>query len=532
MKTDLLIIGSGIAGLSLALKASTFMNVVIVTKSESMESNTRYAQGGIASVISKSDEIDYHIQDTLNAGSHLSDPKIVSKVIESGPRIIQELLDWGVKFSKNEKEDFDLGMEGGHSHRRVLHAQDITGFELQKKLLKKAKACSKIKFLEHHMAVDVIVDRNLRKKQKANLCYGAYILNRKTNRVKTLLANSVVLATGGAGKTYLYTSNPDIATGDGIGMAYRAGCQISNLEFVQFHPTCLYHPLAKSFLISEALRGEGAKLILQNGDTFTKKYHPQKELAPRDVVARAIDYELKKRGDKFVYLDITHKSKAYLQKRFPAIYQTCFRYGFDLSKQPIPVVPAAHYFCGGVKVNAHGRTNVSNLYAIGEVSCTGLHGANRLASNSLLEGAAFADYVYKDLLKRKDLKDIDHQFVRDWDTGKAIDSDEMVVITQNWEEIRQLMWNYVGIVRSTKRLIRAQRRIQLLLDEIKEYYWDFKLNTDLLELRNIARVADLTIQSALKRKESIGLHYNLDFPQSKKSTKRYTHIKNPKFKGL
>lgn len=530
MKTDLLIIGSGIAGLSLALKASTIMNVVVVTKNEAMESNTRWAQGGIASVISQTDEIDYHIQDTLKAGSHLSDPKIVAKVIESGPQIIQELLDWGVKFSKNEQEDFDLGMEGGHSRRRVLHAKDITGYELQKKLLKKARSSSKIKFLENHSAADVIVNRNLRKEQQQNLCYGAYVLNNKTGRVKTILANAVVLATGGAGKTYLYTSNPDIASGDGIGMAYRAGCQISNLEFVQFHPTCLYHPQAKSFLISEALRGEGAKLYLQNGESFAKKYHPQKELAPRDVVARAIDYELKKRGDKYVLLDITHKSSAYLKSRFPTIYQTCKKFGFDMAKQPIPVVPAAHYFCGGIKVNASGRTNIPNLYAIGEVSCTGLHGANRLASNSLLEGAAFADYVFKDLLKRKDLNDINHQFVRDWDVGKAIDSDEMVVITQNWEEIRQLMWNYVGIVRSTKRLYRAQRRIQLLLDEIKEYYWDFRLTPGTLELRNIARVADLTIQCALKRKESIGLHYNLDFPKSKSNSPRFNTIQNPKFK--
>jgi L-aspartate oxidase len=524
MRTDLLIIGSGIAGLSLAIKAGEQQKVLIVTKNAAMESNTRYAQGGIASVMAPLDDFDSHIQDTIEAGAHLCDEKIVEKVICSGPRLIEELLHIGVKFNKNSQDKFDLGIEGGHSKRRILHASDVTGYELERKLLAKVKKSPNIKILEFHAAIDLITDRHLKRKKDNKLCYGAYVLNRKTNRILNVHAKATVLASGGAGKTYLYTSNPDIASGDGVAMAYRAGCAISNLEFVQFHPTCLHHSQAKSFLISEALRGEGGKLRLTNGESFMQNYHHLKELAPRDIVARAIDYELKKRGHKHALLDVSHLSPSFLKKRFPNIYQTCQKFGYNISKQPIPVVPAAHYFCGGVKTNANGRTKIPNLYAIGEVSCTGLHGANRLASNSLLEGIAFADFVFKDLSKRKDLNHVLEHKVKDWDSGKATDSDEAVVITQNWDEIRRMMWNYVGIVRSTKRLIRAQRRINILLDEIKEYYWDFKLTSDLLELRNIGHVADLTIKSALKRKESIGLHYNIDFPKAKKNSLKFNTL--------
>lgn len=522
--TDILIIGTGIAGLSLAIKAAQNFNVLIVTKNEAMESNTRYAQGGIASVMAQVDNFGSHIKDTLNAGSHLNNVKVVEKVIRSGPQLIKELVKYGVNFTRLKNKEFDLGMEGGHSQRRVLHAKDMTGIELEKKLLAKVKRNSRIKILEYHAAIDLIVDRHLKKRKKENLCYGVYVLNTKTGKILTIRAKATVLATGGAGKTYLYTSNPDIASGDGIAMAYRAGCRIANLEFVQFHPTCLHHPRAKSFLISETLRGEGGILRLMNGDKFMHNYHRLKELAPRDIVAQAIDYELKKRGDRYVTLDMTHLSREFLKERFPTIYRTCRKFGFNLSKEPIPVVPAAHYFCGGVMIDLNGRTDLRKLYAIGEVSCSGLHGANRLASNSLLEGVAFADFVYQDLTKRKDLDKTDYQLVREWDPGKATDSDEMVVITQNWDEIRRMMWNYVGIVRSTKRLLRAQRRINILLDEIKEYYWDFILTGDLLELRNICVVADLTIKCALKRKESIGLHYNIDYPSPKKRSLKFNLI--------
>lgn len=522
--TDILIIGSGIAGLSLALKASQEFNVLMIAKSEAMETNTRYAQGGIASVMGRTDHFDRHIKDTLGAGCYLNDVKVVESVIEQGPRLIGELLKYGVRFSRVGKDEFSLGMEGGHSHRRVLHKQDLTGFELQKKLLARAKKKSRIQILENTAAIDLIVDRHLKHRKKTNLCHGAYVLDRTTQNIFTIRARATVLSTGGAGKTYLYTSNPDIATGDGIAMAYRAGCQIANLEFVQFHPTCLYHPMAKSFLISEALRGEGGVLKLMDGSAFMHKYHPFKDLAPRDVVARAIDHELKKRGDKYALLDMTHMTRSDLKKRFPTIYKTCKYYGYDLALAPVPVVPAAHYFCGGVKVNLRGRTGIPNLYCIGEAACTGFHGANRLASNSLLEGVAFADFVHRDLLKRRDVKKNQFFPVRNWDPGKATNSDEAVVIVQNWDEIRRLMWNYVGIVRSNKRLIRAQRRIQILMEEIKQYYWDFILTTDLIELRNICRVADLTVRCALKRKQSIGLHYNIDCPSGQKPAPKFNIV--------
>lgn len=527
MKTDILIIGSGIAGLSLALKLAQDHQVTIVTKKNALETNTRYAQGGIASVVAQIDNFDAHIHDTMEAGAQICDQKTVEKVICSGPKLIDELLHLGVHFSKDRRHDFDLGMEGGHSQRRVLHSKDITGLEIETKLLQKAKKHSRIQILEHHIAIDLIGNRHLKRRKKQDRCYGAYVLNSKTGKIKTIPSKLTVLATGGAGKTYLYTSNPDIATGDGIAMAYRAGCRVANLEFVQFHPTCLHHPRAKSFLLSEALRGEGGKLRLMNGKSFMPAYHKLKELAPRDVVARAIDYELKKHGHKYATLDMSHQSRDYLKERFPTIYKTCRQFGFDMAKEPIPVVPAAHYFCGGVKVDLKGATDLHGLYAIGEVSCTGLHGANRLASNSLLEGLAFADFVYKDITKSLVWKKETTPNIKAWDIGKATDADELVVITQNWDEIRRMMWNFVGIVRSHKRLLRAQRRIDILLEEIKEYYWDFKLTPDLIELRNICRTADLIIKLALKRKESIGLHYTIDHPKPARKPVRYNMIRKP-----
>lgn len=522
--TDVLILGSGISGLSLALKLAADYHVTIVTKGDPMESNTRYAQGGIASVMSQADNFDSHVKDTFIAGAELGDLNVIEKVITLGPKLIGELLSIGVNFAKRSKHEFDLAIEGGHSERRVLHSADMTGFEIESRLLEKAKQHSRIRILDHHVAIDLLTNRNLRHKTGEPRCYGAYVLRKKTAEILTVLAKATVLATGGAGKTYLYTSNPDIATGDGIAMAYRAGCAVANLEFVQFHPTCLYHPRAKSFLISEALRGEGGKLRLMNGERFMQNYHPKKELAPRDVVARAIDFELKKRGDTNVTLDMTHHPRAFLKKRFPNIYRTCLEFGYDMTKAPIPVVPAAHYFCGGVKVDLRGRTTLTNLYAIGEVSSTGLHGANRLASNSLLEGLAYAEFVCRDLKSRKDLKASDKKNVRDWNPFKATDSDEAVVITQNWDEIRRMMWNYVGIVRSDKRLIRAKRRIQILKEEIKDYYWNFKLSSDLIELRNLALLSDLTIRCALKRKESIGLNYNINHPERAKRSVKFNTL--------
>jgi L-aspartate oxidase len=528
LRTELLIIGSGISGLSLALKAADRMDVTIVTKREAMESNTRYAQGGIASVMHGADNFDSHVRDTFIAGAELGDMDVIEDVVSAGPRLVGELLKCGVRFTKRNKSDFDLAIEGGHSQRRVLHAADLTGYEIEKKLHDKVCRHPRIRILEHHVAIDLLTDRNLKNKTGEKICYGAYVFNRKNNTILTVRSKAAVLASGGAGKVYLYTSNPDIATGDGIAMAYRAGCEIANLEFVQFHPTCLYHARAKSFLISEALRGEGGKLRLMGGESFMPRYHAKKELAPRDIVARAIDHELKKRGDAYVTLDMTHHPREFLRKRFPNIYKTCREFGYDLAKAPIPVVPAAHYFCGGVKVDRRGRTALGNLYAVGETSCTGLHGANRLASNSLLEGIAYADFVAKDLAARGDLRDFDKADARDWSAFDAVDSDEAVVITQNWDEIRRLMWNYVGIVRSDKRLKRAERRIQLLREEIKEYYWNFKLSADLLELRNIATVAELTVKSALKRKESIGLHYTIDHPDRAQKSVRFNVVRKEK----
>jgi L-aspartate oxidase len=515
-ETDFLILGSGIAGLSLAIKLSELGTVSVVSKREFLAGSTVHAQGGIAAVTSAEDSFDKHRDDTLRAGAGLCHEDIVRGVVEEGPARIKELIDWGMAFTRDEHDEdhpYELGLEGGHSRRRVLHAGDFTGSEIAKTLLHKARARPNIQFFEYHAAVDLITNQKIGGTDPA-VCLGAYVLDIRNQQVRTFVGRrATLLATGGAGKVYLYTSNPDVASGDGIAMAYRAGAELANLEFVQFHPTCLYHPQAKSFLISEAVRGEGGILRLIDGTPFMSNYHTDKELAPRDVVARAIDAELKKRGDPYVYLDIRHKGADFVRKRFPTIYQECLKYGIDITQDLIPVVPAAHYFCGGVKTDASGQTSIQQLWAIGEVACTGLHGANRLASNSLLEGLVFAHRAYE-YLRQQAVSRATAAAVPPWNPGNARNSDEQVVITQNWDEIRQLMWNYVGIVRSDKRLERAYRRIQLLQQEIQEYYWDFIVTADLIELRNLVTVAELVVRCAMMRKESRGLHYNIDHPDS------------------
>lgn len=520
IKSDFLVIGSGIAGLSFALKVCKYGSVTIITKRDCEESSTKYAQGGIASVMSEDDSYELHIRDTIEAGGGLCNEDAVKLVVENGPERIRELIELGAKFTaRGDKEDvLALGREGGHSKRRIVHAADFTGAEIERALIEAVRKSDNINIYENHIAIDLITKWKLKPKglsyagSDEDRVYGAYVLNKNKGEVNSFLSKITILCTGGAGKVYLYTSNPDISTGDGVAMAYRAGARIANMEFIQFHPTCLYHPDAKSFLITEAIRGEGGLLRLKNGSAFMEKYHPMGCLAPRDAVARAIDYEMKKTGDDYVYLDVTHLEGYRIRERFPTIYKKCLSFGIDITKNPIPVVPAAHYICGGVVTDFYGRTNIRGLYAAGETACTGVHGANRLASNSLLEALVFSHKASESAVREAESMSFIDIEVPPWDIGSAVDSDESVVVSNNWDEIRRTMWNYVGIVRSNKRLNRAKRRVDILIDEIKEYYWNFIITGDLIELRNIATVADLIIQCAMMRKESRGLHYNIDYP--------------------
>ena len=510
---DVLIIGSGLAGQSLALRLADSHRVCLLSKRELPLSASNWAQGGIAAVMDDADSIDAHIADTLTAGAGLCDIEVTRMVVTKGRASIEWLMQQGVNFTR-EAEDAKLHLtrEGGHSHRRIAHVTDATGNAVQTTLSDRVRNHPNITILEHHIAVDLITRHKLFRETVSdgtNRCLGAYVLNNETGKVMTLSAQYTILATGGAGKAYLYTTNPDVSTGDGIAMAWRAGCRVANMEFIQFHPTCLYHPHAKSFLISEVLRGEGGQLILPDGSRFMPWHDARAELAPRDVVARAIDFEMKKRGLDCVYLDISHKPAEFIRSHFPNIYQRCLELGIDITRQPIPVVPAAHYTCGGVMTDMHGRTDIDCLYAIGETACTGLHGANRLASNSLLECLAFSHSCAEDIASHGQQSTIS---LPDWDESRVTDADEEVLITHTWDELRRFMWNYVGIVRTTKRLSRALHRIHMLRDEVHEFYSNFKVSHDLIELRNLLQVAELIVRCAIERQESRGLHYSKDYP--------------------
>lgn len=520
---DVLIIGAGAAGMTLALQLPQSLSIAILSKGPLTEANTYYAQGGVAAVIDKEDSLDAHIADTLNAGAGLCDPEAVAYVVNHGPEAIEWLVEQGVKFSADAQENdrkpdaprFHLTREGGHSHRRVLHVADATGSAISRALTEQVKAADNITLFESYLAVDLIATSRLGLPEQR--CLGAYILNEENNTVTTIAARATALATGGASKAYLYTSNPDVATGDGIAMAWRAGCSVMNMEFNQFHPTCLYMPQsnaqAQTFLITEALRGEGAILRLPDGEAFMTRFDERAELAPRDIVARAIDHEMKRLGINCVYLDITHKPKAFLISHFPTVYEKLQSLGIDMATQAIPVVPAAHYTCGGIQVDSHGRTALQGLYAIGETACTGLHGANRMASNSLLECLVYAFGAAKDIAALVP-KIPTPPPLPAWDDTQVTNSDEDVVITHNWAELRRFMWDYVGIVRTNKRLQRAKHRVDLLHREINEYYANYKISSDLLELRNLATVAELIISCSLQRKESRGLHFTLDYPNT------------------
>ncbi|HAF01879.1 MAG TPA: L-aspartate oxidase [Methylophilaceae bacterium] len=512
---DVLIIGSGLAGLTLALTLADSKKVCLVSKREITDSASSWAQGGIAAVLNNDDSIEEHIQDTLIAGAGLCDSAVTRMVATQGRPSIEWLIQRGVRFTREADDSgYHLTREGGHSHRRIFHVADATGQAVQKTLTQQIREHQNITILENHIAVDLITNKKLKHyalddKNLENRCLGAYVLDNHTGKVLTIAAQHTALATGGAGKVYLYTTNPDVSTGDGIAMAWRAGCRVANMEFIQFHPTCLYHPHAKSFLISEAVRGEGGILLLPDGTRFMPEHDARGELAPRDVVARAIDFEMKKRGLDCVYLDISHKPADFIAEHFPNIQKRCLELGIDMTKQPIPVVPAAHYTCGGVMTDDKAKTDIENLYAIGETSCTGLHGANRLASNSLLECLVFSQAAAQDILTAPSETPM---LLPAWDESRVTDADEEVLITHTWNELRRFMWNYVGIVRTNKRLSRALHRIHMLRDEVHEFYSNFRVSNNLIELRNLLQVAELIVLSAIDRHESRGLHYSKDYP--------------------
>lgn len=525
MKTfDFLVIGGGVAGMTFALEVAEHGRVAILTKKSVSESSTAWAQGGIAAVSEPEDSIESHIQDTLRAGAGLCKEDVVRFIVSEGPERINELIGRGAHFDKNG-DGYHLHREGGHSHRRIYHAADATGWEIQRALLEAARAKPNIEIFEGCNAIDLITTHKLGREALAdrrNIALGAYVLM-ADGSIEPFLARKIMMATGGAGKVYLYTSNPDVATGDGIAMCFRAGSRVANMEFFQFHPTCLYHPRAKSFLITEAMRGEGAILTRICGERFMPDYHPLAELAPRDIVARTIDGVMKQYGEDFVFLDISHRDPGFVKDHFPTIYETCLSFGFDITKGPIPVVPAAHYCCGGIVTDEHGRTDIKNLYAAGECAWTGLHGANRLASNSLLEGLVLASRSARHAITyaSDEIKQIE---VPEWDIGGAVESDEEVVIAHTWDELRRCMWNYVGIVRTDKRLERALRRCLMIKEEVNDYYWRFMVTGDLLELRNLCLVAELVVRCAMKRKQSVGLHFSLDYPDSGDSKPKDTFL--------
>jgi L-aspartate oxidase len=528
IQSDILLIGGGAAGLSLALRLADNYSIALISKGKMEDGCTIHAQGGIAAVLDEADSIESHVQDTLNAGAGLCDPEVVQFTVERSRHTIEWLIQRGVPFTHEIADHADspyhLTREGGHSHRRIIHSADATGRALETTLAAQVRAHPNIQVYEKHIAIDLIT--RLKLGHNDDRCLGAYVLNRRSDRVETFKAKYTVLATGGASKVYLYTTNPDTATGDGIAMAWRAGCRVANLEFNQFHPTCLYHPKAKTFLITEALRGEGAKLTLPDGTPFLAQFDPREELAPRDVVARAIDHEMKRLGSDYVLLDISHQPAAFIREHFPTVYERCLEYGYDITQQAIPVVPAAHYTCGGVMTNLHGQTDLPGLYAIGEVAFTGLHGANRMASNSLLECLVFAEAASEHILQDNTPLPASVT-IPEWDESRVTDSDEEVVVTHNWHELRRFMWDYVGIVRTNKRLQRAESRVSLLLHEIDEYYGNFRVTNDLIELRNLSIVAKLIIQSALLRKESRGLHYTLNYPKADTSQPPQNTILTP-----
>ena len=526
LECDYLVVGSGIAGLMTAIRLARLGSVLIITKKARAESSTNYAQGGIASVTSPVDSFESHVHDTLDAGAGLCDEEVVRHVVGRGPECIGALESFGIVFTERSGKhggEYDLGKEGGHSRRRVLHVGDTTGRRIEEVLLDRIKAEPNITLVEHCMAIDRVTTSWIEQREgktgenptggTENCCVGAYALDRRKGEVIAIHSPYVILATGGGGKVYLYTSNPDIATGDGVAMAWRAGLPIKNMEFIQFHPTCLYHPEAKSFLVSEAVRGEGARLVDGEGRPFMEKYDPRGGLAPRDIVARAMDREMKKTGAECVFLDIRHREKAFLVERFPNIYESCLHYGFDMATDLVPVVPAAHYFCGGILAGVNGETALPGLFACGEAACTGLHGSNRLASNSLLEALVCADETAARIASLPADAGRGPAHIPDWEPGDAVPSDEQIVVEHNWNEIRTCMWDYVGIVRSNKRLERAWLRIRNLKQEIRQYYLDYLVTADILELRNLAAVAELVVRSAMARRESRGLHYTLDYPK-------------------